>query len=115
MKGKTLSAHVDIETAERITSLSKRENRSLSQMASASIKLGSLLPPNAWSVLLQLTNTANLAQWQDITQDITRVLLHHQYKLAEDQISKNIDSHWLETLKTEDDILSASIELTRNV
>ncbi|MGI0482058.1 hypothetical protein ACN4EE_14890 [Geminocystis sp. CENA526] len=115
MAGKTLSAHVDLETAERITSVSKLENRSLSQIASASIKLGSMLPPNAWSVLLQLSNTASKTQWQEIAQDITRVLLDHQYKLAEEKISQNIDRNWLNTLETEDDILLASIELTRDV
>lgn len=115
MAGKTLSAHVDLETAERITSVSKLENRSLSQIASASIKLGSMLPSNAWSVLLQLNNNASKAQWQEIGQDITKVFLDHQYKLAEEKISQNIDRDWLNTLETEDDILLASIELTRDV
>lgn len=115
MAGKTLSAHVDFETAERITYLSKIENRSLSQIAGASIKLGSMLPSNAWLVLLQLIHNASKAQWQEIAQDITRVLLHHQYKLAQEKISQNIDKEWLTTLKTEDDILLASIELTRDV
>jgi hypothetical protein len=30
-------------------------------------------------------------------------------------MSAQIDSQWLDSLKTEDDILSAAVELTRNV
>ena len=47
MTGKTLSAHVDLETTQRINALSKLENRSKSQIVSASIKLGTMLPRNA--------------------------------------------------------------------
>ncbi|AFZ46694.1 hypothetical protein Cyast_0721 [Cyanobacterium stanieri PCC 7202] len=115
MTGKTLSAHVDMETSERITALSKRENRSKSQIASTAIKLCSILPPNAWSALLQLTNVASKSQWLEISQDITRVLLHHQYQLAQKRIAENIDQELLNSLETEDDILSASIKLTGNV
>ncbi|MGY6529684.1 MAG: hypothetical protein ACXITR_07110 [Cyanobacterium sp.] len=104
-----------METSQRITALSKRENRSKSQIASTAIKLGSILPPNAWSALLQLTNVASSSQWLEISQDITRVLLNHQYKLAQTRIAQSIDEEWLNSLKTEDDILSASVELTRNV
>jgi predicted transcriptional regulator len=114
MTGKTLSAHVDLETAKRISTLSEMENRSKSQIASASIKLGSMLPHNAWSALLQLNSVASEAQWQEISQEITRVLLHHQYKLAQDRIAQNIDQKWLDSLETEDDLLLASVELTRN-
>jgi hypothetical protein len=115
MTGKTLSAHVDLETAKRISSLSKMENRSKSQIASASIKLGAMLPHNAWSALLQLNGIATEAEWQKISQEITRVLLHHQYKLAQGKISQNIDQQWLQSLETEDDLLNASVELTHNV
>ena len=115
MTEKTISADLDIETAERISVLSKMENRSTSQIASASIKLGAILPHDAWSALLQLNGVASEAQWQEISQEITRVLLHHQYKLAQQRIAQNIDKNWLNSLETEDDLLCASVELTRDV
>jgi hypothetical protein len=115
MTGKTLSAQVDLDTAQRINLLSKIENRSTSQIASASIKLGAMLPPSAWSALLQLNGAASEAQWQEITQEITRVLLHYQYKIAQEKIAQNIDQQWLNSLETEDDILTASINLTCDV
>jgi predicted transcriptional regulator len=49
MTEKTISAELDIETAERISALSQMENRSTSQIASAAIKLGAMLPHNSWS------------------------------------------------------------------
>ncbi|MBE9249180.1 hypothetical protein IQ226_08375 [Dolichospermum sp. LEGE 00240] len=115
MTEKTISADLDIETAEQISALSQMENRSTSQIASAAIKLGAMLPHNAWSALLQLNGVASEAQWQEISQEITRVLLHHQYNLAQQRIAQNIDQKWLNSLETEDDILYASVELTRDV
>ncbi len=115
MTGKTLSAHVDLETTQRINALSKLENRSKSQIASASIKLGAMLPRNAWSALLQLNAVASESEWQEISQEIARVLLNHQYKLAQSNIAKNIDQQWLNSLKTEDSLLAASVALTHDV
>lgn len=115
MTGKTLSAHVDPETTQRINALSKLENRSKSQIASAAIKLGAMLPRNAWSVLLRLNADASETEWQEISQEITRVLLHHQYKLAQSKIAQNIDQQWLHSLETEDSLLTASVALTHNV
>jgi hypothetical protein len=45
----------------------------------------------------------------------TAVLLHHQYKLAQEKIAQNIDQQWLNSLETEDDILRTSVDLTRHV
>lgn len=115
MTGKTLSAHVDLETTQRINTLSKLENRSKSQIASAAIKLGAMLPHNAWTALLRLNADASDTEWQEISQEITRVLLHHQYKLAQSNIAQNIDKQWLHSLETEDSLLTASIALTHNV
>ncbi len=43
------------------------------------------------------------------------MLLHHQYKLAQEKIAQNIDQQWLNSLATEDDILRVSVDLTRHV
>ena len=46
---------------------------------------------------------------------MTRLFLHYRYRLTQRKMATQIDSQWLDSLKTEDDILSAAVELTRNV
>ncbi|MEB3119806.1 MAG: ribbon-helix-helix protein, CopG family [Snowella sp.] len=114
-KRTTISAHVDQATIERIDQLAKLENRSRSQMTGTVIKLGAELSPEAWSVLLQLNSQGSEEDWQAIRQEITRLLLHHRYRLTQRKMAGHLDSQWLDSLKTEDDILLAAVELTRNV
>jgi hypothetical protein len=111
----TISAHVDQATIERIDQLAKLENRSRSQMTGTAIKLGAELSPEAWSVLLQLNSQGSEEDWQAIREEMTRLFLHYRYRLTQRKIATQIDSQWLDSLKTGDDILSAAVELTRNV
>ena len=111
----TISAHVDQATIERIDQLAKLENRSRSQMTGTAIKLAAELSPEAWSVLLQLNSQGSEEDWQGIREEMTRLFLHYRYRLTQRKMSAQIDSQWLDSLKTEDDILLAAVELTRNV
>ena len=116
-KGKTISAHVDQETIQRIDQLAKLENRSRSQMTGMAIKLGAELPPEAWSALLQINAWGSDADWQVIGQEIARVFLHHRYRLTQNKMAVQIDRQWLNSLslETEDEILATAIKLTSNV
>ena len=83
-KSKTISAHVTSETIAKIDHLAKLENRSRSQLTGAVVELGG---------------------------DLTRTLLNHRYRLLQQKMSPQGDRQWLDTLETEDDILSAAVLL----
>lgn len=115
MTGKTLSAHIDLDTAQRIEALSKSESRSRSQIASVAIKLGSILPQEVWTELWKLNATGTLEDWQALADLFARSLLDHHYQKASEAVTQHFDSQWLNTLQTEDDLLSEAIDLTQNV
>jgi hypothetical protein len=49
-----------------------------------------------------------------IIQSLTSEELEHQYKVTTQKLTKDFDSQWLDTLKTEEDLLNAAVELTQN-
>ncbi|MBR8827101.1 MAG: hypothetical protein DSM107014_04205 [Gomphosphaeria aponina SAG 52.96 = DSM 107014] len=114
MARKTLCAQVDLETAKRIDALSQLENRSLSEIASASIFLGSILPPEVWEQLWKLKTNGSQEDWEEIAHLFARSLLEHQYKKTSEKITQQFDAQWLDTLETEEDLLNAAIELTKD-
>lgn len=113
-KSKTISAHVAETTVAKIDQLAKLENRSRSQMTGAVVELGGDLPHEAWTALFQIKALGNEADWQALQQDLTRTLLHHRYQLYQRQMKTQVNPQWLTSLETEDDILAAAVELTRN-
>jgi hypothetical protein len=52
--------------------------------------------------------------WQGLQQDSIRVLLRYRYRLIQRQLASQVDTQWLESLETEDDILAAAVNITRN-
>ncbi|MBD2268936.1 hypothetical protein IQ222_13540 [Dolichospermum flos-aquae LEGE 04289] len=45
---------------------------------------------------------------------INRSFLDQQYQIISQKVTQQFDSEWLKTLKTEDDLLQAAIELTKH-
>jgi hypothetical protein len=45
---------------------------------------------------------------------INRTFLDQQYQIISQKVTQQFDSEWLKTLKTEDDLLQAAIELTKH-
>lgn len=113
-KGKTISAHVAETTVAKIDQLAKLENRSRSQITGAVVELGGDLPHEAWTALFQIKALGTEADWQALQADLTRTLLHHRYRLYQHQMKSQVDQQWLTDLKTEDDILTAAVNLTGN-
>lgn len=113
-KGKTISAHVTEDTVSKIDQLAKLEHRSRSQMTGAVVELGGDLPQEAWKALFQIKALATKDDWQALQQDLTRTLLNHYYRLNQQQMGQQIDRTWLDSLHTEDDILNAAIQLTKD-
>lgn len=114
-KNQTISAHVAATTVAKIDQLAKLENRSRSQMTEAVIELGGNLPHEAWSALFQVKALGTEENWLALQQDLVRTLLDHRYRLLQQRMRSQVDSPWLESLETEEDILAAALELTRNV
>jgi hypothetical protein len=113
MAGKTISAYTDAETASRVSHIAKLEHRRPSQIAAMALKFFACLPPEARTVLWQLEGMGTTADFEEISREITRILLHTQYKVAHRQIMDHMKFENLDQLETEDDILEAAVALTR--
>ena len=113
MEETTISAHVDIATASRINNLAKTEQRQTSEIAEMALKFFLSLPPEARTALWQIEALASPDDFEQITREIARALLHAQYKVAHEQIMTHIKVDNLDQLETEDDILAAAIAVTR--
>ncbi len=113
MAGRTISAHIDTETASRVTHLAKMEQRRTSQIAGIALKFFVCLTPEARAALWQIEALASPADFEEITREITRTLLHAQYKVAHRQIMAHMKVDNLDQMETEDDILEAAVALTR--
>ena len=114
MAGKTISAYTDAETASRVAYVAKLEHRTQAQLAGLALKFLVGLPPEARAALWQLSALGNEADWEEIARSITRTLLNAQYKVAHRQVREQMKLDHLESLETEDDILSAAVALTRD-
>ncbi|MBD2364798.1 hypothetical protein H6G36_27130 [Anabaena minutissima FACHB-250] len=113
MAGKTISAYTDAETASRVNHIAKMEHRRPSQIAGMALKFFAYLPPEARAVLWQLEGMGSTADLEEISREITRILLNAQYKAAQRQIMDHMKYENLDNLETEDDILEAAVNLTR--
>lgn len=82
--------------------------------AQISLKLGSIMPNEALEKLKELNRMGSQEDWQEIVALFTRSILDYQYKVITKKITQQFDSEWLDTLKTEEDLLNAAIELTKN-
>jgi predicted transcriptional regulator len=112
MAGKTISAHLDTETADRISYIAKIENRRTSQIAGMALKFFISLPPEARVALWQIEAFASTDDFEELTRELTRILLHTQYKMAHQRIMEQMKVDNLEQIETEEDILQAGIALT---
>lgn len=50
----------------------------------------------------------------EIIQSLTFQELEHQYKVTTQKLTKQVNPQWLDTLKAEEDLLNAAVELTKN-
>jgi hypothetical protein len=112
MAGKTISAYTDTETASRVSYIAKLEHRPTSQIAGMALKFFAYLPAEARAALWQLEGMGSNADFE-VSREITRILLHVQYKVAHRQIMDHMQFENLDQLETEDDILEAAVALTR--
>lgn len=112
MAGKTISAYTDTDTADRIESIAKREDRRKAQIAGMALKLFSVLPDEARTAWRKIETFGSPADMEHAIADITRILLNAQYAISTQQVAQEIDAESLNGLETEDDLLTAAIALT---
>ena len=113
MAGKTISAYTDAQTASHVAQLAKLEHRPQAQIAGLALKFFVRLPKEAHDALRQIEALGSSADLEEISREITRVLLHTQYEVAQRQIIDQMQIENLDQLESEDDILDAAVDLTR--
>ncbi|MGB7414832.1 MAG: hypothetical protein WA902_11550 [Thermosynechococcaceae cyanobacterium] len=112
MAGKTISAYTDIDTADRIESIAKRDDLRKAQIAGMALKLFSVLPDEARTAWRKIETFGSPADLEQAIADITRILLNAQSAIATQQVAQEINTESLKALETEDDILASALALT---
>lgn len=112
MAGKTISAYTDTDTAARIESIAKREDRRKAQVAGMALKLFSVLPDEARTAWRQIETLGSPAEVEHTIAELTRTLLDAQYAIAHKQVVQELNTDNLGALDTEDEILAAAVSLT---
>jgi DNA polymerase III delta prime subunit len=113
MAGKTISAYADAETASCVANLARLERRPQAQIAGMALKFFVGLPKEARDALRQIEALGSPEDLEEIKREIAHTLLHVQYKVARRQMMEHAKVENLNQLETEDDILSAAVNLTR--
>lgn len=102
------------EDVSIIKNFEELDARTRSALANISMKLESILPRKIWENLWLLSQKGDSQEWQGIADLIVRSCLDYQYRITTKKLTKQIDSQWLNTLETEEDLLNAAVELTKN-
>ena len=114
MAGKTISAYTDSETASRVGTIAKLEQRTQAQIGGMALKLFVSLPKEAREALWQIETMGNGQDWESLMNEVTRTVLNFQYRLASQQVIEQMNIEKLGDLDSEDEILQAAVNLTRD-
>ncbi|MEA5421272.1 ribbon-helix-helix protein, CopG family [Spirulina sp. CCNP1310] len=114
-KSKVISTSVSPELAEQIDQVAEIENQSRAAVIRAAIQLMVKMPPSVWSALHHLKTEGTDENMEIISQEIIRIFTHYNYQISLEKMAESIDKKWLDSLKTEEDIWRAAVQLTRNV
>ncbi len=112
MAGKTISAYTDSETASRVGTIAKLEQRTQAQIGGMALKLFVSLPKEAREALWQIETMGNGQDWESLMNEVTRTVLNFQYRLASQQVIEQMKIEKLGDLDSEDEILQAAVNLT---
>ena len=109
---RTISAYADEALARRVERLAKIEKRPVSQIAGAALAFYLTLPPEAHSALRQLEALGSKQDAERLSREVTRLLLHSQYSLAEQAVARSMQVGDAADM-SEDDLLDAAVKVTR--
>ena len=110
MAGKTISMHASEETARRMEHVSRVEDRSPSQIASAALNLYLQLPPEAHAALRYLQALGTEEDLARVSRKMGRLLLDAQFEIAERRVVASMPP--ADALESEDDIIAEANALT---
>lgn len=109
MAGRTISMHTSEETARRMEQLSRVEERSPSQIASAALNLYLQLPSEAHGALRYMQAMGSDEDISRAMRAIARLLLNAQYDVAVRQIGRALEGRPVP--ETEDEMLAEAERL----
>jgi hypothetical protein len=112
MAGRTISMHASEEIARRVEHVSRVEDRSPSQIASAALSLYLQLPPEAHAALRHVQALGTAEDVDRISRRMARLLLDAQFEVAERRVVASMPTEGLNALESEDDILAEANALT---
>jgi hypothetical protein len=112
MSGVTVSAHTSKEIVARLDAIAKAERRNRSQVVGMALDLFVGLPPSVREAWLKLSNTGSEQQMKALMDNIARTIVDTRYQIARDRVIAEMNIEHLEPLVTEDDILTAAVNLT---
>jgi hypothetical protein len=112
MAGKTISMHASEETARRVEQVSRLEDRSPSQIASAALNFYLQLPSEAHTALRHVQALGTSEDVARISRKVARLLLDAQFEVAEQRVVASMTTQGLEALESEDDVIAEANALT---
>lgn len=112
MAGKTISMHASEETVRRVEHVSRVEDRSPSQIASAALNFYLQLPPEAHTALRHVQALGTSDDVARISRKMARLLLDAQFEVAERRVVASMTPRGLDEVASEDDIIAEANALT---
>jgi hypothetical protein len=99
MSGESMATHRSAEISDQ-------------QVVLMALNLFFELPPPARQAWIELNTTGSTEQMTMIVDQVARVILNAQYQTAHDRVIAEMQIDHLEPLVTEDDILSAAVNIS---
>lgn len=103
----------DASRSEGIAYLARIEQRKPVQIASLALRFCVKLPPEAHAAIRQIEALRSPSDFEAATKEVTRALLHIQYQVAHRSVIDQMRVKNLDRLKSEEDILTEAVALTR--
>jgi hypothetical protein len=107
--GKTISMHASEDTVRRMEHVSRVEDRTPSQIASAALNFYLQLNPEVHSALRYVQALGTADDLTRVNRDIARLLLDAQYQLAVRQMGRTLEGR--PAPETEDELLAEAERL----
>jgi hypothetical protein len=112
MAGRTISMHASEEVARRVEHLSRVEDRSPSQIASAALRFYLEMPPEAHTALRHVHALGSGADLERVISKIALLLLSEQYEISVRQMGRELEARGAIVPESEEELLVEGALLT---
>ena len=112
MAGRSISAHVDVETVSKLRGIAAREGRTPSQLTTASLKLYLDLPETVRAALRDVDALGTLKDRHNLLRAIGRTITSSQYEIARRRVAEGMQLEREDELNTDETILAEAIRVT---